>query len=242
MVRSSKQIMNRELKAPRCPEIREKHKGHLSTGIFSGVKGLVEELPFVGEAARVTDALENEKSRNRYLADLIKSSVVPAAVDWAARKTDVQAPPGTSHIAKFLDPTAPTVKRETVSDNFADTVRKTIQSGIPIARESLVPRADNPFGPGAKVPKAIQEYESKGNPMPSITSRADFEKNYGKMSDAKWINYVSKRGVKIKSEMASKMDELKYASKEEKHKIVSNISRRASDEARKELGIATVKS
>lgn len=214
----------------------EKHgEKDYAEGAIAGLKGVADELPFISEMCRISDAFDNQKSRNRFLGDMVASSVVPAAVGWVARKSDTEAPESASLLEKL---NAPTVKRETVADTFPKTAWQSIKAQVPGLREQLLPRVDNPFGPGVKVPKQLQDYEKAGHPMPSVSTRADFEKGYGHVSDARWISYVSSRGRSIRQAMAEKMPDLMGMTEEEKRRAIQQITKHASSEARRGIGLS----
>ena len=213
----------------------EKHgEREYSEGVIAGLKGVTDELPFISEMGRVSDAMDNAKSRNRFLGDLVASSVVPAAVGYVARKTDTEAPDDASIFEKL---NAPTVKRETVADSFPKTARQSIQAQIPGLRERLVPRSTTPFGPGIAIPSAISLYEKSGHPMPSLPLRSEFETRYGKVSDDRWLSYVAARGNMLRREMMDKMHQLNEMDEADKRKAVQQITKHASSSARKMIGL-----
>lgn len=216
-------------------ESLHKHgKADYTSGAWAGVKGIAEELPFVGESARINEAFESDKSRNRYFSDVIRSSLIPAFSDWVARRSDVEAPPNAGFMEKLM---SPTMKRDTVDEeSFPHSVWQGIKSSIPMARQTLPARPSHPFGLSVEVPKVLQQYASNGNAMPSIPNRADFEHNYGKITDPKWERYVNERGRIIQREMQAKMSELRGMHDEEQRTAVSNISRKASEQAREFIG------
>ena len=214
----------------------EKHgERDYAEGAVSGLKGVLDELPFIAEMGRVSDAFDNQKSRNRFLGDLAASAIIPAAVGYTARKSDTEAPEGAGLIERL---SAPTVKRETVGETLGETIKKSVQAQVPGLREQLLPRVDNPFGPGTKVPKPLQDWERAGHPMPSVSTRVDFEKGYGKVSDARWMTYVSTRGRAIRQAMAEKLPQLMSMQEEDKRRAIQQITKHASSEARKAIGLS----
>ena len=214
----------------------EKHgERDYAEGAVSGLKGVLDELPFIAEMGRVSDAFDNQKSRNRFLGDLAASAIIPAAVGYTARKSDTEAPEGAGLIERL---SAPTVKRETVGETLGETIKKSVQAQVPGLREQLLPRVDSPFGPGIKVPKPLQDWERAGHPMPSVSTRVDFEKGYGKISDARWMTYVSTRGRAIRQAMAEKLPQLMSMQEEDKRRAIQQITKHASSEARKAIGLS----
>jgi len=214
----------------------EKHgERDYAEGAVSGLKGVLDELPFIAEMGRVSDAFDNQKSRNRFLGDLAASAIIPAAVGYTARKSDTEAPEGAGLIERL---SAPTVKRETVGETLGETIKKSVQAQVPGLREQLLPRVDNPFGPGIKVPKPLQDWEKAGHPMPSVSTRVDFEKGYGKVSDARWMTYVSTRGRAIRQAMAEKLPQLMSMPEEDKRRAIQQITKRASSEGRVAIGLS----
>ena len=91
------------------------------SGIMAGLLGLTEEIPFMKEAVEYTKVLD-PMQRSTAMAELAKSFFVPAAVDFAAQKTD-------------KDSRGQPVKRK------AKGAVEGIKSGIPGLRQTL-PRRD----------------------------------------------------------------------------------------------------
>ena len=74
--------------------------------------------------------------------------------------------------------------------------------------------------------------------MPSTSTRTDFEKGYGKVSDAKWLSYVDIRGRNIRKQMLEKMPEMVQMDEEDKRRAIQQITKHASSEGRKAIGLS----
>jgi len=79
--------------------------------------GLMQEIPFIDEASRL-GRLSTQSGKESFLHDTVKSTVIPAGVDWAARMGDLN---------NKGEPRK--VKTDTLTD--------ALQSGIPGMRNKL---------------------------------------------------------------------------------------------------------
>jgi hypothetical protein len=92
----------------------------VDNGLWAGLLGLVEETPFAREAVEYTKLFDPQK-REKAKADLANSFFVPAAVDFAARKTDTDS-------------------KGNLVPRKAQGALQGVQSGIPGLREDLPKR------------------------------------------------------------------------------------------------------
>lgn len=117
----------------------DKETQGLGSGIWAAALGLLEEVPFIRQQIETGKMLEPK--RGGYARrNFVKSLVVPAAVDFAARQTD-------------RDKNGEPVRRQ------AQTYGETIQSGIPGLRESLPVAGDK-----KRTLKSPQSYRTPREP------------------------------------------------------------------------------
>lgn len=201
----------------------------LMAGATAAALGLLEEVPFVNEMMHVA-SLREKGGAAKFMNELVKSSVVPSLLDFAARQTDPNNPDGISpseHPIDYLN--LPAKKRETPD------LTSTIKSGIPIARQTLPEKITDAFAPNSTIPDKIKDYAKTGAPMPSAPHKGALETKNGKIAPDVWERYVEIRGKAIQDEMLKSMWELKRADEEEQHKIIGRISSRATQTAKERL-------
>jgi len=101
-------------------DLRLKHttdKRGIPSGALAGMMGLISEVPFINESLKTSD-LESAEGREKYLGDLAKSQIEPAALQQIAQWQDV-------------DKTGAPVKRE------PRTFTEDLKTGIPGLRETV---------------------------------------------------------------------------------------------------------
>lgn len=105
--------------------VKGQEKG-LGEGIMGGALGLLSREPLLDEPSRLAGALSSDKERQYFFGELAKSTLVPAALDYAAKVVD---PIDSRSIgAKAIEPEN---KRQ------AQTIQEHIESAIPILREEV---------------------------------------------------------------------------------------------------------
>lgn len=107
----------------------EKVKGQengLSEGIWGGALGLMSHEPLIDEPSRLGGMMASAKDRQYFLGELAKSTLVPAASDYAAKVTDpIDKRP---LVNKMIEPE---------NDRKPETIKEHVESAIPGLRENV---------------------------------------------------------------------------------------------------------
>lgn len=206
-----------------------KNGNALPPATMAAVIGLAEETPFLNEMFRLKD-MQTDSGRGKFFAELAKAQTIPGLVQQAAVWGDRNRP---------LEP-EDLLTGEGTQARAPKGFTEIMKAGIPGMRKDLPYKLNGAFSPREeKVPEAIRLYASKDFPMPSTPDRGPLEKKAGKLTNARWNAYTDLRGRAMEREMLRNMGYLMSPidDKARKKKIME-ISRQATHEARKTLGLA----
>ena len=105
--------------------VKGQEKG-LSEGIWGGALGLMSHEPLIDEPSRLGGMMASAKDRQYFMGELAKSTLVPAASDYAAKVAD----PADKRplVNKMIEPE---------NDRKPETIKEHVESAIPGLRENV---------------------------------------------------------------------------------------------------------
>jgi hypothetical protein len=112
----------------------DEQKG-IPEGVMVAELGLLGEVPFVDQAERMVKLMGSTQERARYVGDLAKSTLVPAAVSQVATMSDRDAE------GKPIKRN-PAIDEEGERAKFMKEVWQTIETGLPVLRRTVPEREE----------------------------------------------------------------------------------------------------
>jgi hypothetical protein len=107
----------------------------LGEGIWGGALGLMSHEPLIDEPSRLAGMMASPTERQYFLGELAKSTLVPAASEYAAKVTDPADTRSTGE--KMLEPE---------NKRAPETIGEHVESAIPGLRESAPVKQPKPSG------------------------------------------------------------------------------------------------